>query len=155
MAKNFRRMSDRDVAQVVAELDRWALGSLGSKLTWSALEKRFQFSRQSLQAKSAIKAAYLEAKQALSGGAVKTKDQAIKQAEDLQVEIRRLKSEVEASSRREKVWLLRWQTIAFNIRNQGIQMTNVDKKLNGKVNLPSKTETAKILKPFEKPIDKK
>ncbi|TXI45016.1 hypothetical protein [Methylophilus sp.] len=155
MAKNFRRMTDRDVAQVVAELDRWALGALGSKLTWSALEERFQFSRQSLQAKSAIKAAYLEAKQALSGGLVKTKDQAIKQAEDLQVEIRRLKSEVEASSRREKIWLLRWQTIAFNIRNQGIQMTNVDKKLNGKVNLPSKTETAKILKPFEKPLGEK
>ena len=155
MAKNFRRMSDRDVALVVAELDRWALGSLGSKLTWSVLEKRFQFSRQSLQAKSAIKAAYLQAKQALSGGIVKTKDQAIKQAEELQVEIRRLKTELEASSRREQIWLLRWQTIAFNIRNQGIQMTNVDKKLPGKMKLPSKTETATILKPFEKPIDKK
>ena len=61
-------MSDSDINTIVADLDRWALGELGSKLTWAVLEERFGFSRQSLQAKSEIKAAYDNAKRALSGG---------------------------------------------------------------------------------------
>ncbi|MEH9240134.1 hypothetical protein RAF34_24015, partial [Klebsiella pneumoniae] len=73
MAKRFRRMSDSDINTIVADLDRWAMGELGSKLTWAVLEERFGFSRQSLQAKSEIKAAYDNAKRALSGGLVKTK----------------------------------------------------------------------------------
>ena len=52
MAKRFRRMSDSDINTIVADLDRWAMGELGSKLTWAVLEERFGFSRQSLQAKS-------------------------------------------------------------------------------------------------------
>ncbi|HBB9679218.1 TPA: protein kinase, partial [Escherichia coli] len=78
MAKRFRRMSDSDINTIVADLDRWAMGELGSKLTWAVLEERFGFSRQSLQAKSEIKAAYDNAKRALSGGLVKTKEQATK-----------------------------------------------------------------------------
>ncbi|BDR46202.1 hypothetical protein IPCEC42_45130 [Escherichia coli] len=50
MVKRFRRMSDSDINTIVADLDRWALGELGSKLTWAVLEERFGFSRQSLQA---------------------------------------------------------------------------------------------------------
>lgn len=63
MAKRFRRMSDSDINTIVADLDRWAMGELGSKLTWAVLEERFGFSRQSLQAKSEIKAAYDNAKE--------------------------------------------------------------------------------------------
>lgn len=51
MAKRFRRMSDSGINTVVTDLDRWALGELGSKLTWAVLEERFDISRQSLQAK--------------------------------------------------------------------------------------------------------
>lgn len=92
MVKRFRRMSDSDINTIVVDLDRWALGELGSKLTWAVLEERFGFSRQSLQAKPEIKAAYDNAKQALSGGLVKTKAQATKEAEELQVEVDRSKS---------------------------------------------------------------
>ena len=46
MVKRFRRMSDSDINTIVADLDRWALGELGSKLTWAVLEERFGFSRQ-------------------------------------------------------------------------------------------------------------
>lgn len=48
MVKRFRRMSDSDINMIVADLDRWAMGDLGSKLTWGLLEERFGFSRQSL-----------------------------------------------------------------------------------------------------------
>lgn len=67
-------MSESDIKTIVRDLDRWALGELGSKLTWAMLEDRFGFSRQSLQAKAEIKAAYDNAKTALSGGLIKTKD---------------------------------------------------------------------------------
>ncbi|EOB1532562.1 protein kinase, partial [Escherichia coli] len=100
MAKRFRRMSDSDINTIVADLDRWAMGELGSKLTWAVLEERFGFSRQSLQAKSEIKAAYDNAKRALSGGLVKTKEQATKEAEQLQVELARLRTELEAYKQR-------------------------------------------------------
>ncbi|HEJ2755846.1 TPA: protein kinase [Pseudomonas aeruginosa] len=144
-------MSDGDINTIVLDLDRWALGELGSKLTWAVLEERFGFSRQSLQAKSSIKAAYDNAKEALSDGFVKTREQATKEAGELQVEIERLKNELEAYKRKEEQWLRRWQQIAFHVRQKGIQMANVDQKAP-EAELPSNTEAARILRPFDKEI---
>ncbi|HDH7378032.1 TPA: protein kinase [Escherichia coli] len=152
MAKRFRRMSDSDINTIVADLDRWAMGELGSKLTWAVLEERFGFSRQSLQAKSEIKAAYDNAKRALSGGLVKTKEQATKEAEQLQVELARLRTELEAYKQREELWQRRWQQIAFHVRQKGIQMASVDKTPPEGADLPSNIESAKILKMFDKEI---
>lgn len=152
MAKRFRRMSDSDINTIVADLDRWAMGELGSKLTWAVLEERFGFSRQSLQAKSEIKAAYDNAKRALSGGLVKTKEQAPKEAEQLQVELARLRTELEAYKQREELWQRRWQQIAFHVRQKGIQMASVDKTPPEGADLPSNIESAKILKMFDKEI---
>lgn len=150
MKKRFSRMSESDIKTIVRDLDRWALGELGSKLTWAMLEDRFGFSRQSLQAKPEIKAAYDNAKTALSGGLIKTKEQATKEAEQLQVEVARLKAELEAYKRKEELWLRRWQQIAFHVRQKGIQMASVDKQPPEGAELPSNTETAKILKMFDK-----
>lgn len=152
MKKRFSRMSESDIKTIVRDLDRWALGELGSKLTWAMLEDRFGFSRQSLQAKPEIKAAYDNAKTALSGGLIKTKEQATKEAEQLQVEVARLKAELEAYKRKEELWLRRWQQIAFHVRQKGIQMASVDKQPPEGAELPSNTETAKILKIFDKEI---
>lgn len=116
-------MSESDINTIVADLDRWALGELGSKLTWAMLEERFGFSRQSLQAKSEIKAAYDNAKRSLSGGLVKSKDQATKEAKELQIEVERLKAELEAYKCKEKQWLRRWQQIAFHVRQKACKWT--------------------------------
>lgn len=152
MKKRFSRMSESDINAIVRELDRWALGNLGSKLTWAMLEQRFGFSRQSLQAKSEIKAAYDNAKKALSGELVITKEQAAKEVDKLQIEVARLKAELEAYKEKEELWLRRWQQIAFHVRQKGIQMVSVDKKVPEGVDLPTNTETAKILKLFDKEI---
>lgn len=152
MIKRSRRMSESDINSIVTDLDHWAMGELGSKLTWAVLEERFGFSRQSLQAKSEIKAAYDNAKQALSGGLVKTKEQATKEAKVLQVEVNRLKAELEACKKKEDLWLRRWQQIAFNVRQKGIQMASVDKKPPEGAELPSNTEATQILRPFDKDI---
>ena len=152
MKKRFSRMSESDINAIVRELDRWALGNLGSKLTWAMLEQRFGFSRQSLQAKPEIKAAYDNAKKALSGELVITKEQAAKEVDKLQIEVARLKAELEAYKEKEELWLRRWQQIAFHVRQKGIQMVSVDKKVPEGVDLPTNTETAKILKLFDKEI---
>lgn len=150
MVKRFRRMSFSEINTIVANLDRCALGELGAKLTLAALENHFDFSRQSLQTKSEIKAAYDNAKWALSGGLVKTKAQATKEAEELKVEVDRLKVELEVYKRKEAQWLRRWQQIAFHVRQKSIQMMNVDKVPLEGAELPYNTETAKILRPFDK-----
>lgn len=152
MVKRFRRIADNEIKTIVAELDKWALGQLGSKLTWAQLEERFGFSRQSLQAKPEIKAAYTSAKHALSGGLVKTKEEATKENEEYLIEIKRLKTELEDFRQREQAWMRRWQQIAFHIRQKGIQMSSVDREPTSKIDLPSNTETAKILRPFDKKI---
>ncbi|UCZ74039.1 protein kinase [Dickeya zeae] len=152
MVKRFRRMSDSDINTIVADLDRWALGEIGSKLTWAILEERFGFSRQSLQAKSEIKAAYDNAKRALSSGLVKTKENKTKEVEELQIEIERLKIELETYKRKEEQWLRRWQQIAFHVRQKGMQMGSVDKTPPEGVALPSHNYTAQILQPFDKKI---
>ena len=152
MVKRFRRMSDSDIKTIVSDLDRWAMGELGSKLTWALLEERFSFSRQSLQAKSEIKAAYDSAKRALSGGLVKTREEATKETRALQIEVERLTAELEAYKYKEQQWLCKWQQIAFYVRQKGMQMNSVDRTPQKGSVLPSHTETAKILKPFDKDI---
>lgn len=97
-------MSESYIKSLVRDLDRWAQGELGSKLTWARLEDRFGFSRQSLQAKPEIKAAYDNAKEALiSEGLIRTKEKATNESEQWQVEVARLKAELEAYKRKEEL----------------------------------------------------
>jgi len=152
MVKRFRRMAESDIKSIIADLDRWALGQLGAKLTWAVLEERFGFSRQSLQAKSEIKAAYDHAKKALGGGLVKSKEQAVKENEGLICELGRLKLELEEYKRREILWKQRWQRIAFHVRQKGVQVHVVDRPIPEGVDKPAERETANILRPFDKDI---
>jgi hypothetical protein len=150
MNKRFRRMTDSDVKSIISDLDRWAAGQLGSKLTWSVLEERFEFSRQSLQAKAEIKAAYDYAKKSLAGGLVKSREQATQENEELLHEVQRLKLEVAEYKRRENLWRERWQRIAFNIRQNGLQVHEIDHPTTE--NTLSERETNNILRPFDKEI---
>lgn len=152
MVTRFRRISESDVKTIVSELDKWALGQLGAKLTWGILEERFKFSRQSLQARSEIKAAYDAAKLALSGGLVTTKEQTSKENVDLQCELNRARQELAEFRRKEDLWRLRWQRIAFHVRQRGIQVDAVDRPIPNGENPPSEREVANILRPFDKEI---
>ncbi|WDD99604.1 hypothetical protein [Thalassomonas actiniarum] len=152
MTKRFRRMSESDIKSIIVDLDRWALGQLGAKLTWAILEERFGYSRQSMQAKTEIKAAYDNAKYALSGGLVKTKEQTSKENEQLLCEIERLKKEVEEYKRKESLWKKRWQCIAFHIRQKGMQVQVIDQEIPKGEDSPTERETTNILRPFDKVI---
>ena len=83
---------------------------------------------------------------------VKSRQQAAKDNEELQREIDRFKLEIAEYQKRESLWKLRWQRIAYHIRAKGIQMHDVDKPANGINGLPSEQETAKIIRPFDKDI---
>lgn len=143
-------MADTDVKSIIADLDRWAAGQLGSKLTWAILEERSGFSRQSLQAKAEIKAAYDYAKKSLAGGLVKSREQATQENNELLNEVQRLRFEIAEYKRRENLWRERWQRIAFNIRQKGLQVHEIDQSASE--NSLTERETNNVLRPFDKEI---
>mgnify|MGYP005843554007 CR=1 FL=1 len=60
-----RYITDSLEQQIIALLDEWATGQLGTGLSWANLEKAFGYSRQALSGNPAIKEKFDEAKQAL------------------------------------------------------------------------------------------
>ena len=145
-------MTEQDEARITRELNKWAMGYLGSKLTWAILEERFKFSRQSMQAKPAVKAAYDVAKRSLSKGEITSKEVLDKTVDELKTEIESLKIQLHALQEKELKWKKRWQQIAYHIRQKGIQMSDVDKSVQSEADLPSHTETKKTLKELDKEI---
>ena len=152
MSNKFQRMTEHDEKRIIRELNKWGLGHLGSKLTWAILESQFHFSRQSMQAKPAIKAAYDAAKQALSKGEVISKEVLDETVEGLKAERAALKIQINTFQEKEQKWKKRWQQIAYHIRQKGIQMSDVDKPVHPEAALPSHTTTEKVLKEFDKEI---
>lgn len=152
MPSKFQRMTEQDEARITRELNKWAMGYLGSKLTWAILEERFKFSRQSMQAKPAVKAAYDVAKRSLSKGEITSKEVLDKTVDELNAEVAALKIQISNFEEKEKKWKKRWQQIAYHIRQKGIQMSDVDKPVHPETALPSHTTTEKTLKEFDKEI---
>ncbi len=149
---NNRRLSDGDIRQLVLELQRWADGELGSKLTWALLEQQTGFSRQALQAHLSIKSAYKAAKEALRGGLVKTRSEYSEEVSQMRAELIELKSQLKHYKDKEKEWQKRWQRMAYYIRMKGMSVLSVDRDVDNDEQLPSKKETAEILKLFDHPL---
>ncbi|KTT10314.1 protein kinase [Pseudomonas sp. SC11] len=153
MSKFARRMSPEDVRAIVKELDRWALGELGSGLRWKKLEDQFGFTRQALNARLEIKVAFNAAKASLAGGLASKKKNAVRDSEQMVIRIEQLEREVDAYKSRETKWLLRWQQIAYNVRARfGVQMSLIDTPLNPKEGLPNLRDTNCILRQLDRPI---
>ncbi|MNG48123.1 hypothetical protein D3C78_28970 [compost metagenome] len=152
MSNKFQRMTEHDEKRIIRELNKWGLGHLGSKLTWAILESQFHFSRQSMQTKPAIKAAYDVAKRSLSKGEVTSKEQLDETINELNAEVAALKIQISNFEEKEQKWQKRWQQIAYHIRQRGIQMIDVDKPVHPEAVLPSHTTTKKTLKEFDKEI---
>lgn len=153
MSKFAKRMDAGDVKAIIKELDRWALGELGSALKWSVLEKQFGFTRQALNARLEIKVAFDAAKASLAGGLAIKQKNAVRNADELVLRVAQLEREVQAYKDREAKWLLRWQQIAYNIRARfGAQMSNIDTPGSSASGLPSLRATEGILRQLDKPI---
>ncbi|WP_294363412.1 protein kinase [Pseudomonas sp.] len=148
-----RRMTDGDIRRIVRDLDLWALGEKNGELSWAAVEEMSGFTRQALNARPEIKAAFGVAKEALrTGGAGKAKQEALGDNALLLNENARLKAEIAAYAARETAWKARWQRIAFNLRLNNRQVSHIDRPAPDGVKLPSERETDSILRPFDKEI---
>ncbi|EPJ2812838.1 protein kinase [Pseudomonas putida] len=153
MSKFSKRMGPDEVAAIVRELDRWALGELGSGLRWRTLEDQFGYSRQALNAHLAIKVAFGAAKKSLSGGIAAKQKLAVKSADELALRVQQLEAEIQVYKEREAKWWLRWQQIAYNVRARfGVQMSSVDMGEAVQGSLPNIRQTESILKSLDKPI---
>ncbi len=153
MSKFGKRMGSGDVKAIVRELDRWALGELGSGLRWKTLEDQFGFTRQALNARLEIKVAFDAAKASLAGGLASKQKNAIRDAGELVIRVEQLERELQAYKEREVKWLLRWQQIAYNVRARfGVQMAYIDASGGSRYGVPNQRQTDAILKPLDLPI---
>jgi hypothetical protein len=153
MSKFAKRMDSGDVKAIVKELDRWALGELGSGLRWKTLEDQFGFTRQALNARLEIKVAFDAAKMSLAGGLASKQKNAMRDASELVLRVEQLEKELQAYKDREAKWLLRWQQIAYNVRARfGAQMASIDVLNGSREGLPNRRQTDAILKPLDLPI---
>ena len=145
----FARLSDEDKARIIDQLDRWGRGEIEQKLTWKALEDRSGFSRQSLSSHDDIKHAKLAAEIALKN-LPNAKQATAEEVQRLKNQVEALQQQVADHERRERLWRERWQRIAFNVRQKGMQMHQIDAPTEG--DLPSDRDAAKILRMFDKEI---
>ncbi|WP_213879504.1 protein kinase [Pseudomonas sp. dw_358] len=153
MSKFAKRMDAGDVKAIIKELDRWALGELGSGLRWKTLEDQFGFTRQALNGRLEIKVAFDAAKASLGGGLASKQKNAVRDAEEMVLRVEQLERELQAYKDREAKWLLRWQQIAYNIRARfGAQMSSIDNSEGAREGLPNQRVTEGILKQLDQPI---
>src|SRR3546814_14839234 len=112
----------------------------------------FRSSRQSLQARPEIKAAYANAKHFLSGELLRSKQNTSKDIEVLRTELARIQIELDESKKMKIQWMARWQRLAFHIRQKGLQVYMVDREIPKGSLPPNERATADILRPFDKKI---
>jgi pterin-4a-carbinolamine dehydratase len=144
-----QKLTEKQISWVLFELERWADGELGSKLTWLALERIAGFSRQALAAHPEIQSAYKKAKLALRSGSIKaSRSQTNEQMRTLERKIASLEAIVADYKKREEQWQMRWQRIAYNLQQKGFSVSEVD----GPDKVPTQRETAKVLSLFDKPL---
>ncbi|WP_212626427.1 protein kinase [Pseudomonas sp. PP3] len=153
MSKFAKRMDSADIKAIIKELDRWALGDLGSGLRWKILEDQFGFTRQALNARLEIKVAFDAAKASLAGGLAAKQKNAARDSGQLALKVEQLERELQAYKDREAKWLLRWQQIAYNIRARfGAQMSSIDMPGGSLEGLPSLRTAESILRHLDSPI---
>lgn len=143
------RLKDKDITLIVAELERWRDGQLGSKLTWSILEKNFGYTRQSLESHIRIKSAYQAAKITLRKGLTQTRQQYIDEVSLLKANLETMKSLVKDYEQKEREWQMRWQRIAYHVRAKGLNFVEIDRSINS---IPSEKVVKKIIEIFDQPL---
>lgn len=126
------KLGERKAAGIVAELERWRDGELGTKLTWERVEAFSGFTRQALSRHQEIQQAYLEAKRVLAMPARRSRSR-IKgdEVQYLDQTIERLRARIMQYEALEQLWLQRWQRIAFHCARKGLNIEELDLPLDG------------------------
>jgi len=119
------------VAGIVAELERWRDGDLGTRLTWERIEAFSGFTRQALSRHPAIQQAYLEAKRALTTPGRRSRSRL--KSDELQYldqTIESLRVQITRYEALEQQWLQRWQRIAYHCSRKGMSIEELDRPLD-------------------------
>lgn len=143
-------MSDTEKKSIIEFIDTIVSLPGTEKFTWRLVEEKFGFTRQALQAHLDIKAAYDIAKKqvTMNRQSAKTGDLSLIDEEVVNT-LRSLQKKIEVLENLEILWKRRWYRIAYNIRQQGIQMVDIDKPVPvGHEAIPAKTVN-KILNAFD------
>lgn len=134
MAKDFscasgRRMSRRDISRVIAYLAELPSNRKVFKITWAMVEKFAGFSRQALHANAEVKKAYALAKHnmAMRADCRGLRSVNTKTNQEILSENAALRDQLEKMKAKEVFWKQRWYTIAYNIRQKGLQMEQIDR----------------------------
>jgi hypothetical protein len=126
------KISERKAAGIVAELDRWRDGELGTKLTWQRIEAFSGFTRQALSRHEKISHAYQEAKRALKAPGRRSRSRSRSdELTYLDQTIENLRLQVRRYEALEQQWLQRWQRIAFHCSRKGLSIEDLDRPLDG------------------------
>ncbi len=152
MGRSYKKMNEYTIQAIVGELDRWAAGQFGSGLTWKVIEERFGYTRQSMEKKPEIKAAFQNAKIQLEGGLVKTRGDACAENEKLLLENQRLRQQIKNLEQQRELWYLTWMRIVYHLRSKGIPVHQLDRPVDDDAELPALETTNEVIQLFNKPI---
>lgn len=127
MAKSVPKMTLADVEYAKKELQAWASGERGRKLTWELLAKTTGFKRQSLSSRDEIYKEYKKAKEALATGKKPPKPKSDDFYGD---KVAALEKELDRFREMEQDWLERWVRIAYHARGKGLSISDLDRPLS-------------------------
>ncbi|WP_074758974.1 hypothetical protein [Pseudomonas abietaniphila] len=144
----YRKMTEGDIRLILAFVQNFEPES--NVLRWRDVEAHSNFTRQALQAHPQIKSAFLAAKERLIQKRPENKELDSSSASVPSSEkVRALTEKIALLEHQQEIWRRRWYCIAYHIRQQGIQMFDVDKPVPlGRQALTTK-DVRKILEPFD------
>jgi hypothetical protein len=126
MAKSVPKMTQADIDYAKKELQAWAAGQRGRKLTWALIAKATGFERQSLWSREDIYKEYTKAKEALATG---IKPPRPKSDDFFNDKFAAQEKELDRYRKLEQDWFERWVRIAFHARAKGLSIEDLDKDL--------------------------
>lgn len=149
---SYRKMTEGDIGSILQFLESYTPET--NVLRWQDVEEHSKFTRQALNAHPRIKEAYTSAKSRLAATRNNRSAPAAPVALTPEFEglIETLYKKIQVLEHQQELWRRRWYRIAFHIRNEGVQMFNIDKPVPiGTPPIPDK-EVRRILEHFDKDI---
>ena len=145
---SYRKMTDGDIKSILRFLASY--DSPEYSLRWRQVEEHSKFTRQALQAHPQIKKAFQDAKSKLLAEKISQKDAKPQLDSAASAElVEKLYARIAVLEHQQELWRRRWFCIAYNIRNQGIQMFDVDKSVPIGAKQLSAKEIRRELERFE------
>jgi hypothetical protein len=151
--KHNRKMTSADVRRIVTELRRWEAGELGSKLTWSRLERDFGFTRVALNAKPEIKQVYSAAKTALRKGGITSTAKAHLGMAAAKERIDKLRRKLDESEAKNEKMQLLWQRVAYHLMAKGLGSISIyDQPIPPREPVPDPETVDKVIGIYDRPL---